>query len=143
MAIKSITLNNYRAFGPHDTRVPNDPEVQFGAVNVFVGANGSGKTALMNAIKLAFGRVAENSQAVLDAAFLLLRRRKRLVGRAKPLPERNDRLQPRVLSREGSPSRARPAEGVGLLGHPASHALSARGRSRTGALRAPRAESEA
>jgi len=50
MKIDKVTLQNFRCFGPRGTKI----RFQSG-VTVFVGANGSGKTAAFQALSRLFG----------------------------------------------------------------------------------------
>ena len=50
MKIESISLQNFRCFGPEKTRIELESEV-----TAFVGGNGSGKTAVFQALARLFG----------------------------------------------------------------------------------------
>lgn len=50
MKIDTVTVQNFRCFGPRPTKVPFEP-----TVTAFVGGNGSGKTAVLQALSRLFG----------------------------------------------------------------------------------------
>ena len=50
MHIESVTLTNFRCFGPDSVRIELDPDL-----TVMVGANGSGKSATFDALARVFG----------------------------------------------------------------------------------------
>src|SRR5579862_3526768 len=63
MGILSLTIDNFRSFPPGPTRIPPIQDTSFSpSLNLLVGPNGSGKTTVLNALSLAFGRSQENSQ---------------------------------------------------------------------------------
>ena len=59
MKIESVTLKGFRCFGPEGTTVELDD-----SVTVLVGANGAGKTALLQALARLFGVTASQRRAV-------------------------------------------------------------------------------
>lgn len=62
MGIRSITISNYKATGPLTSlRIPNEGSLPDGIV-LLVGINGSGKTTIANAIRLACLREISTSQ---------------------------------------------------------------------------------
>lgn len=54
MYIERLLLTNFRCFGPHATTIPLSHEL-----TAFVGVNGSGKTAVMQALQRLFGITAD------------------------------------------------------------------------------------
>jgi putative ATP-dependent endonuclease of the OLD family len=54
MHIESITLQNFRCFGPEPTRVALGPDV-----TALIGANGAGKSAFIEALRRLFGLTRE------------------------------------------------------------------------------------
>ena len=59
MKIESVTLKGFRCFGPEGTTIAFDD-----AVTVFVGGNGTGKTALLQALSRLFGVTASQRRVV-------------------------------------------------------------------------------
>lgn len=50
MKLESISIQNFRCFGPNATNIAVEP-----GLTAFVGGNGSGKTAVFQAISRLFG----------------------------------------------------------------------------------------
>ena len=50
MRIERVTLTSFRCFGPHPVSIRLSPDV-----TAFIGANGSGKTAVLQALSRLFG----------------------------------------------------------------------------------------
>ncbi|WP_301358033.1 ATP-dependent nuclease [Enterococcus spodopteracolus] len=68
MYLKKITLKNFRKFGGDASK--NDLEVNLHpGLNVIVGENDSGKTAIIDAIKLLLGTVSEDFDRIQDEDF--------------------------------------------------------------------------
>jgi len=61
MPIKSLFARNFRAFPQEGCRLPSNGEFSQ-SFNLIVGPNGSGKTTIVNAIRLAFGKDAITTQ---------------------------------------------------------------------------------
>ena len=60
MQIDSVTISNFRCFGPEAVTVP------LRSVSAFVGANGCGKTALMQSLSRVFGVLQSDRTLVPD-----------------------------------------------------------------------------
>ncbi len=61
MYVESVTLRNFQCFGPTATKVELDPEL-----TVFIGTNGSGKTAVFEAMLRLFGVTSSDREVRVD-----------------------------------------------------------------------------
>lgn len=90
MGIVSVEIDNFRSFAPGAGRVPSGSGESFSpALNLIVGPNGSGKTTILNALSLAFGRGQGNSQGNMGPGF---------ASDPKSAAEHHDRSKPLTIT---------------------------------------------